>query len=252
MRRLFLLLTLFVVGCGSAEKIEDYSLSSASFADFVDEPWWTYQLPADAQLNRRHVLYKYFVVAKQKKLPTNLFRDLIRANSGVKLSQGDWPSYQPGGAFSGGTIRHPAIAEQPASWKRIDWASFYNELFHAWWQDVFMKSGTYSSERSQLLTSERSKFYRQAHPRNPRLAQEEAYSETINTLMFYTSPQYNPETSEQDRFYALNFFVYNKNRTVSPVSHSDRPGFTSAAEQTFPAEWEWKIVFKMIFGSEAP
>lgn len=239
-------------GCGqSPGNFQNESrLNLADDDRFVLDPWWSYDKEGDPRLSGRHALSKYFKAAKQKKLALNYFRDLIGTNAKIAIRHGDWPKYQPG-IFSGGTIYHPAVGKSFDQWNRLDWSSFYNELFHAWWGSSFTKSSKYADARNALLTSERRQHYRRAHPRNPLLAQEEAYSETIATLMIYAYPQYNPEGPES-RYFNLPFFVYQKNKTVAAVSHSDRPGFTPEAETTYPNIEEYRVMFRLLFDAAAP
>jgi hypothetical protein len=239
-----ILLSLAAWSCGQEQP------SKLSDTGFVDTPWWSYDKPSDRTLSTRHALAPYFRAGKEKKLALNYFRDLISSNSDIAIKYGEWPKYQPGW-FSGGTIYHPAVNKPFSKWGRLDWSSFYNELFHAWWGNVFMKDSRYAFVRQQILTTERKQHYRQAHPSKPLLAQEEAYSETVAALMIYAAPQYNPHGPES-RFYDQPYFTYQTGKTVSPVSHSDRPGFTPAAETTYPNQFEYKVMFRILFDADAP
>ena len=242
-----LVFVLFFIGCGQSDD-QELQLNSLS-AEFDPTPFWPEEKPGDASLSSRHILYPYFQAAKAKHLPLNYFRDLIADGARLKIRYADWPRYQPG--WTGATLYHPMIGKNFSEWKRMDWASFYNELFHAWWGQVFQKEARFATDRRSLLTRERKQHYRKAHPRDPLLAQEEAYSESIATLMIYLYPQYNPDGPE-GRYYALSFYTYNRGRTVSPVSHSEQPGYTPEAENTYPNAAEYRVFFRQLTDHEPP
>jgi hypothetical protein len=147
-------LSLGLAGCGHAELgVSDLK------SDQTEAPFWPTAKPGDDQLNTAHALYRYFSASRAKQLPANYFRELIGANSDVVVKYADWPRYQPGW-FSGGTIYHPAFNKPLETWGSSDWSTFYNELFHAWWGNVFMKASKYATIRGQLLTAERDAHYR--------------------------------------------------------------------------------------------
>jgi hypothetical protein len=227
-------------GCG---RLQSNDLSSND--EQVESPFWPVDKDGDAQLSSSHALHSYFMAAKAKSMPTNYFRELIRANSSIALRYGEWPSYKPGWT-GGGTIYHPGIGRAASTWNSSDWSSFYNELFHAWWGNVFMKQAGYQSIRGQILTAERKQHYRRAHPSDPLLAQEEAYSETVATLMVYLYPRYNPNFPGNRGFTALSDLKYDTGRTVSPVSHGEQPGYTPEAENTYPNPLEYKLMFQIL------
>lgn len=243
-------LEMLLCHCGTPSAEQSNNLSSIN-ADQTEVPFWPTQKPGDAQLSSSHSLFTHFQAAQAKQLPANYFRDLIAANAKIDIKYADWPSYKPGW-FSGGTIYHPAAKTALSAWTSMDWSSFYNELFHAWWGNVFTKSAKYQNQRSQLLTEERKSFYRQANPNNPLLAQEEGYSETISTLMVYMRPLYNPAMPNQHGFMPLSEYKYNTGKTVSPVSHGDRPGFTPAAETTYLNPFEYSVIFTIFTDTQPP
>jgi hypothetical protein len=216
----------------------------------VEAPFWSVDKPGDEALTSGHALSPYFVAAKAKQLPANYFRDIIKTRGAIRVRRADWPSFQPG--LGGGTISHPKVGAAFSEWRNSDWSSFYNELYHAWWASVFSRSAQYAADRDALLTSARRTQYRRAHPTDPLLAQEEAYSETIATLMIYLYPKYNPNAASGTGFYELADYPYNQNRTVSPVSHSDRPGYTPEAETTFPDPAEYAVIFRQLTDSVPP
>jgi hypothetical protein len=39
---------------------------------------------------------------------------------------------------------------------------------------------------------------------------------------------------------------------VASVSHSERPGYTPEAEETYPAEWEYRILFNLLTMVQLP
>jgi hypothetical protein len=236
---------LLLVSCGSQENSR-----ISSTEGIVEQPFWQIDKPGDNALRAGHVLSSYFVAAQEKKLPTNYFRDIIAARGNVRVRYGEWPSFQP--SSGGGTISHPKVGQPFSEWRSLDWSSFYNELYHAWWASVFTRSANYAADRTALLTNERKVHYRRAHPSDPLLAQEEAYSETIATLMVYLYPRYNPQSASGVGYGELTDYPYNQNRTVSPVSHSDRPGYTPEAETTFPNPAEYAVIFRQLTDSVPP
>ena len=245
--KLFILapILFLLTSCGSDQKSQ-----VSSPKDIVEQPFWQISKPGDDALRTGHVLSTYFVAAQDKKLPTNYFRDIIAARANVRVRYAEWPSFQPGSG--GGTISHPKVGQPFSEWRSLDWSSFYNELYHAWWASVFTRSASYAADRTAILTTERKAHYRRAHPSDPLLAQEEAYSETIATLMIYMYPRYNPQSTSGVGYAELIDYPYNQNRTVSPVSHSDRPGYTPEAETTFPNTAEYAVIFRQLTDSTPP
>ena len=225
--------------------------SDASIASFDDsqenQRFWPVSLPSDGQLNQGHKLMRYMRAATNRELPLNFFRDLVAADATVEVIEGDWPTYQPG-VFYGGTISMPSAAN-PEAWTIGEWSSFYNELFHAWFGLVFSKDDRYASGRARIWTSERMNHYRKAYPSDPKLAQEEAWSETVASIMINLAPL---RLGGATRYPAFETFVYSINRTVAPVSHSDRPGYTPEAESTYPAEWEYHDLFVYLTKVQPP
>lgn len=234
------------IGC-SAENVSSLNQTEA----LTETPFWTVDKPGDDALLSGHAMSPYFSAAKAKQLPTNYFRDIIKSRGAIRVRRADWPSFQPGFG-GGGTISHPKVGSAFSEWKNSDWSSFYNELYHAWWASVFTRSAQYAADREALLTNARRAHYRRAHPSNPLLAQEEAYSETVASLMIYLYPKYNPASASGTGFYELSYYPYDQNRTVSPVSHSDRPGFTPEAETTFPDEAEYALIFRQLTDKDPP
>jgi hypothetical protein len=210
--------------------------------------FWLVSVPADSQLNQNHPLMTYMKAAAARELPLRFFRELIEENASVTVTEGSWPTYQPG-YFSGGTIYMPSSASA-SSWTRMQWSSFYNELFHAWFGNIFTKLPRYQATRNLIWTAERFAHYSKANPSDPKLAQEEAWSETVMTLMIDLSPTRLPEGSIN--YPKLESFVYSIGRTVAPVSHSERPGYTPEAETTYPAPWEYDILFQILTMIPAP
>ncbi len=232
---LIILLPVFslVMSCGrSADK---------SMLTDTSERFWPVSYPSDTQLNQSHTLMPYMKAAAARELPLRFFRELIESGSSVSVVEGSWPSYRPG-VFYGGTISMPSAANSGA-WSRNEWSSFYNELFHAWYGLVFQKAAVYSSIRAQVNTQERMNHYRRANPSSPALAQEEAWSETVATLLIELAPI---KIENHWKYTTLDKMTYSIGRTVAPVSHSDRPGYTPEAEDTYPADWEYAILFRML------
>lgn len=197
--------------------------------------FWPVSVLKDSELSDDHPLMPYMHAARVRELPLSFFRDLIITNSHVVVKEGSWPTYKPGVLY-GGTIYMPS-SSTPSKWTRHEWASFYNELFHAWYGLAFSTLEKFAQIRDAVWTSERYNHYRKAHPGNPRLAQEEAWSETVSSVMMEVVPwDYNGQ-----RFYCeMNDLKYALDKTVAPVSHSDRPGYTPEAESTYPSEFEYR------------
>jgi hypothetical protein len=185
--------------------------------------------------------------AAGRELPLRFFRELIRANASVTVVEGEWPSYQPGILY-GGTISIPS-SNRPESWTGPEWSSFYNELFHAWFGLVFTREAAYGNARSTLVTPDRMARYKKAYPANPALAQEEAWSETVATVMIQLAPI---KIDGTFKYAAFDSFVYQIGRTVAPVSHSDRPGYTPEAETIYPDATEYQHLFGFLVGVTPP
>ncbi len=200
-------------------------------------------------ISRKHSLYPYMKAASYKKLPTRFFRELIKAGSSIAVKKSKWPKYKPG-IFYGGTIYHPAVGKSLNSWNRMDWQSFYNELFHAWWQHVFDKSSLYTREKSLLQSSSLKLKYKRAH-KDHWLAQEEAYSETVAALMVYLYPMYRPNHGAKV-YFKKSFFIYDRSKTVAPVGHSERGGYSPEAARIYPNPSEYRRVFLWLTGRQAP
>lgn len=229
-----LILFVFLSSCGR-------DTSPSSVINSASERFWQVSYPSDTQLDSSHTLMPYMRAAASRELPLRFFRELIQAKSAVSVVEGSWPSYRPG-YFYGGTIYMPSSAT-PDAWSRLEWSSFYNELFHAWYGLVFKKQDLFAATRAQVQTEERMAHYRKAHPSDPELAQEEAWSETVAAIMIELTPV---KMNDKWKYPDIANMKYAVGRTVSPVSHSDRPGYTPAAEETYPAEWEYAILFKLL------
>lgn len=209
--------------------------------------FWRVSEPSDQNLNQSNDLMRYMRAAAARELPLRFFRELIKANSAVTVIEGDWPRYQPGILY-GGTISIPS-ANKPESWTGAEWSSFYNELFHAWYGLIFTKDPSYAKDRSDTWTTERINRYRKAYPADPKLAQEEAWSETIASIMIQLAPL---KLDGKFKYPNFSFFSYSIGRTVAPVSHSDRPGYTPEAENIYPDELEYRQIFIYLTSVEPP
>lgn len=190
---------------------------------------------------------RYMRAAAARELPLRFFRELIQADSAVTVTEGDWPTYQPGILY-GGTISMPA-AYKPEAWTNGEWSSFYNELFHAWYGLVFMKEQRYAGARADAWSQTRMARYRKAYPADPKLAQEEAWSETIASIMISLTPL---KIEGKFRYPSLESFAYCIGRNVAPVSHSDRPGYTPEAENIYPDEPEYRQLFSFLTAVQPP
>ncbi len=203
-----------------------------------------------------HALSPHQAAAAAKGLPTKLIDEIITVNADVVVAYtSDGPHYVPGW-MSGGTIYLPSANVPPSEWRRGDWSDFYNECFSAWWGNVFMRNNTYRAQRDALRgdTGLRAK-YAAAHPRDPWLAQEEGYSETMASVITIAYPRlvYNEETGTYDPHpVPYEDLGYRIGWTVAAVGHSDRPGYTPAAEETYPDAGEYDSLMRWAFGRPAP
>jgi hypothetical protein len=209
--------------------------------------FWSVAEPGDENLNQNSPLMRYMRAAAARELPLRFFRELIKANAAVTVIEGDWPTYHPGILY-GGTISIPS-ANRPEAWTVAEWSSFYNELFHAWYGLIFLKQATYTTARNQAWSRERILRYKKAHPSNPKLAQEEAWSETVGSVMIQLAPL---RIGGKFKYSTIESFAYCIGRNVAPVSHSDRPGYTPEAENTYPDEAEYRQLFFYLAGVRLP
>lgn len=196
------------------------------------------------------------MAAQAKHLPTKMVHELIDSGARVSIkSTTGSPHYQPG-TFGGGTIYLPFASTPLSEWKNGEWSNFYNELFSAWWGNVFVKASMYASDRNILLNDAGLKAkYRRACPSDARLAQEEGYSETVAAVLTWAYPriQYDPSTGETKYLDVdYNTLYYRKGVTVAAVGHSDRPGYTPEAENTYLDEREYDYLMRWVFGRPAP
>lgn len=234
-----ILLGLALWGCGRP--------SPSYFSGASSERFWPVSQPEDSQLNQAHPLIRFMRAATARELPLTFFRELIKSNSAVTVIEGDWPTYQPG-VFYGGTISMPS-SNRPESWTAPEWSSFYNELFHAWYGLVFSQDPKYAKTRAEVWTKSRLERYVLAHPSDPKLALEEAWSETIASIMIQLAPL---KINDVFKYPSLNSFSYCIGKTVAPVSHSDRPGYTPDAENTYPDEYEYAVLFQLLTAVNPP
>jgi len=189
-------------------------------------------------------LRPYYQEALNRNLPGAFFLDLFAIDAWIDVQQSNSGAHYLPGYLAGGTIYHDSVTIPLKDWKRTDFATFYNELFHAWWGNAFLKSEKFAQERTVLLNDpELQAKYRRANPSSPTLAQEEAYSETVSFLAFQI---YRGSISDVEKLY------YQPNMTVAAVSHSDRPGYTLEAESIFPDEEEYDWLFQKLFHRSAP
>lgn len=201
-------------------------------------------------------LRPFYYEAKNRNLPTRFFEDLFEVDAwiAVRSTEGG-PHYQPG-YWSGGTIYLQSVSSPVQNWKALDFTNFYNELFHAWWGNAFLRNPRFEAERKKLFSNlERSNKYRRANPSNPSLAQEEAYSETVAALIMlvYPWPSIDPQTKQPTtKPTPWEQLSYKINTTVAAVSHGDRPGFTEEAEETYPDEEEYNWLFQKMFNRLPP
>jgi len=180
--------------------------------------------------------------AKKKGLPTKLFDELAGKGKGespsaIVITGGIAPSY--GGIFSNKITLPESQYEKPAAERdKAQWSTFYNELFHAWWDNVFEESIYYNKEYDRLVTKG---FYEEIYkPANDDWAKamEEAYSETVGAMIM-------AKLGGRSTHYDLNY-------TVEAVGHSDRPGYNPEAEDIYPGKWEYRDLHIWVFGTKPP
>jgi hypothetical protein len=204
-------------------------------------------IPSDSHLNQNHALMPYMRAAALRQLPLRYFRELIEAGAEIQVLEGDWPTYKPS-VPSGGTIYMPS-ASNPLAWTKHEWASFYNELFHAWFGNIATQLSSYQSFIEQIHTAERREHYARALPSNPWIAQEEGWSESVAALILTLTPS---NRDGEWNYVGLADCTYKIGRTVAPVSHSERPGYTPEAETTYPAPWEHALLFETLTSVPLP
>ncbi len=193
-----------------------------------------------AQKGWGHSLSSLSIEVKRKGLPAVFFKDIqqFRHWHTLRIQPGQHDSYLP---WSKSIILNESQFYRTASeWASRDWADFYNELFHAWWDLIFSREPIHRDLYQSLTTTYREK-YRRAHPSNPILAQEEAYSETVSAISLLIAGS----VSVNRLYYRLNF-------TVEPVGHSENPGFTELAEEIYPDSSEYTHIFFWLVGQHPP
>ncbi len=201
-------------------------------------------------------LESFYQEAKKRGFPTLFFDELKARNAWIVVKNTSGGAQYRRGMISGGTIYVPSAEKELEKWTSVDFSNFYNELFHAWWDKVFLVDKKYESERQKLFGDKnREEKYNRAFPGDPRRAQEEAYSETVATLMIYIAGRryVDPKTQRvKEKPLDLNQLYYRTDFSVSPVSHSDVPGYTEASENIYPDEEEYDWLFEKMFNRRAP
>jgi hypothetical protein len=129
-----------------------------------------------------------------------------------------------------------------SEWTGTIWADFYNELFHAWWNEVFLRESFYA--RTAELINCFLPRYRVGNWLMAHIAQEEAYSETISSVILLLANKVSFE-----RLY------YQKEWTVVPVDHGESGGwfgFSKAQQNIYPSPQEYDILLRWLIGRNAP
>lgn len=172
--------------------------------------------------------------AVKRDLPITLFRDIEKyaGLDAVEIFEGEFALYR----IYKNNIELPKVQfeKKPHTWVPVEWASFYNELFHAWWDLVFEEESIYQEIYSSLKEQYYDK-YNKAFPSNPMVALEEAYSETASSVILLKANK-------------VKTLSYKINYTVASVGHSDRPGYTPEAEKIYPSRLEYSYLFKWVTG----
>jgi len=177
--------------------------------------------------------------AKVRGLPMRFFREISAWNGWDRVTIGtsDAARYYPWSNRI--ELPESQTAKPPTHWGVIDWANFYNELFHAWWDNVFLPGEIYKPTRARLAILR--KRYAIACPDDPALAQEEAFSETTSALVLYLANKV-----------PLSDLAYDTSRTVGAVGHGERPGFSATADETYLSEEEYAMIFRWLTGTNPP
>ena len=241
-----------VAACGDDSIREMSSLNgTSSYTDLEAQPFWP-DLSHSASLSTRHPLYLYSEAARARKLPLRFFIDLIESKANVKVvHHSGLPSFRKY-PFLPMRIYMNLNNTELDRWTNGKWANFYNELFHAWWDNNFLKDSKYAFYRKKLLRNEYLPRYREAHPREPRLAQEEGYSETIAAIVLLMGPQYNPNLPSKYGYIPHARFYYRKGYTVNAVDHEDRPGYRREATKTYLNHKEYRVLFWLLTDTYPP
>lgn len=175
------------------------------------------------------------IAAFERGLPGRFFLD-IRKDYGkgwIRIEGSDWARYYP----SQNLIQVPlSMAKRsPKQWNALEWSQFYNELFHAWWDEVFQKRFQYENDRAYL----RERLFRYDSTGDSRLAQEEGLSETVSSVVLLFANHVPVEK-----------LIYKKDWSVSAVSHSeDLAKFHASAEDIYPSPGEYEMLLKWLFGT---
>lgn len=175
------------------------------------------------------------IAALERGLPGRFFLD-IRKDYGkgwIRIEGSDWARYYP----SQNLIQVPLsmIRRSPKEWSALEWSQFYNELFHAWWDEVFQKRSLYENDRTYL----RARLFRYESTGDSRLAQEEGLSETVASVILLVA-----------NHIPIERLVYKKDWSVSAVSHSEGLAkFHASAEEIYPSPGEYELLLKWLFGT---
>lgn len=177
--------------------------------------------------------------AAKRNLPRRFFREIevFEGLDTVSVKSSDAARYYP--LWNQIDLPAEQYNRKPTKWKAIDWTLFYNELLHAWWDLVLEEQNMYAQTRARL--SNLRARYAEAYPRDPALAQEEAFSETTSFLIVFLANGTAPEK-----------LPYRIGRTVAAVSHDDRPGYSEAAESTYLSKTEYAMLFFWLTGQNPP
>ena len=181
-------------------------------------------------------LESVYKAADHRRLPTRMFQEIqkYRGFSAIKIFKGDWPRYYP----YYNQIELPAryFEKVPSEWGIDQWPNFYNELFHAWWDEVFLRESSYATTRKKLRTF----LPNYVSAGNPELCQEEALSETTGAVILLLANNV-----------AMDQLQYRIGWSIEAVNHDDNPKFGSAASSTYPSKEEYGLLLGWLLGKDA-
>lgn len=255
----------------------DYGERTTIFSlESLDKPW--YQTTCKpSEINTKLPIYKYYAGASKKQMPVKMFCELMRVGAKVKIKMGEWHQYYQGTIYQSPTIQvgiqDSKKFNSPDTWQAFTWNSFYNELFHAFWDQVFLKDRKYKSDRDWMLSKRNLEPYRAAISRKYQIALEEGLSETVANWISVINRS---DGRGGIKFTPKEYYRYYPSHTVAAVSHYDQGGaftvfgakienktinsilgagqakFLPGAEWTYPSEKEYVWLFNLVLDTDPP
>lgn len=256
-----------------AETKRLYGERPVLFDHLANQPFWPLTCPNP---DRQNSLYRYYLAAINRKLPVSFFCELMSSDVNIEIINGDFFRFVPPTMLSNGKIQIAASAsgKKPEEWGKMIWSGFYNELFHAFWNSVFLKDVKYSPLRQKLLSKKNLQRYEHAISKDFEVALEEGLSETISRWI--ASINIPDVENNSFRYPTLSFYKYWPGETVMSVSHYEQvqsitiygkkienkminnllkgraAQYLPAAEYTYPSKTEYSAIFKIFFGQNPP